>query len=124
MRNVLIAFVIAFLVGFYWTSHSQKSKSKGKVTNTATESPYDRMDYQNNITNFTYVRWIQVDNVQKACDDLKGTPYLTPVVACAVYRSYLFINFCSIYSAKRLNMWTLGHEMRHCFQGDFHTLVL
>jgi hypothetical protein len=124
MRNVLIAFVIAFLVGFYWSSHSQNRQSKGKVTNTATESPYDRMDYQNNITNFTYVRWIPVDNVQKACDEEKGTPYLTPVLACASYKNYFLFHICSIYSSKELTMWILGHEMRHCFQGSFHNLVL
>jgi hypothetical protein len=122
MRNILICGVIGFLIGMALIP-TNKTKIKTK-TNPFTESPYDHFDYQDNITSFTYVHWIQVDNIQKACDDLKGTPYLTPVVACAVYRSYFFINVCSIYSAKRLNMWTLGHEMRHCFQGDFHTLVL
>ena len=121
MRKILICTVIGFIVG---KSLIPTNKIKKKITNPFTESPYDRMDYQDNMTNFTYVHWIQVDNVQKTCDGLNDKPYSHPVLACAVFSSYFFINVCSIYSSKKLSSWTLGHEMRHCFQGHFHAIVL
>ncbi len=124
MRNVLIAFFVSFLCGIFLSYHSENIKNKGKITDAFNESPYDRMDYQDNMTNFTYVRWIQVDNVQKTCGEIKGSPFLTPVLACADYRNYFLFHVCSIYSSQKLTMWTLGHEMRHCFQGYFHSLVL
>lgn len=121
MRNIIIVFVLSLLVGKYFGSNGEDIKSKKKLSNPFTESPYDRMDYRDNMANFTYVHWVQVDNVKKACDEVSSKPFLHPVLACANFSSYFFFNVCSIYSHKNLQMWTLGHEMRHCFQGHFHT---
>lgn len=73
-----------------------------------------------NITNQTNVRWEAVDNVQAACE--KGSHrrgyggFNYPVEACSFWDK----STCHVITAKKVNLHTLGHEIRHCFQGAFH----
>ena len=89
------------------------------------ETPYEKFSTDKNFTNVSNIHWEQVDNIQEVCDGIRikqGLPrYGYKLEACSVWsRSFFFVNTCTIFTARKVNMWTVGHEIRHCFQGDFH----
>lgn len=45
--------------------------------------------------------------------------YLTPPVACASWNKRT--QECTIVTGTRTNHVALGHELRHCFEGHFHS---
>jgi hypothetical protein len=67
--------------------------------------------------------WYVVQDVPQTCamaGALLGAKvkYNEQIVACAVlFRSS---NSCVIYTAKKLSLAVLGHEVRHCFEGAWH----
>jgi len=69
------------------------------------------------------ISWIVADDIVQTCNmatALTGAKvkYNNHILACAVlYRSS---NTCVIYTAKKLNLAILGHEVRHCFEGAWH----
>ena len=69
------------------------------------------------------VGWIVTDDVAQTCNmafALSGNRvrYNDSILACAVV--YRVSNTCVIYTAKRLSLAVLGHEIRHCFEGAWH----
>ena len=84
------------------------------------EDPHQVFSTSKNITNQTMVTWEAVDNVQAACE--KGSHkrgyggFNYPVEACSFWTK----STCHIITAKKVNFHTVGHEVRHCFQGAFH----
>jgi hypothetical protein len=66
------------------------------------------------------VEWVTVDDVRKACSDesqKRGHPGINfNIEGC----SFPDNNLCIIYTPKATSMHTLGHELRHCFQGKWH----
>ena len=68
------------------------------------------------------IKWIRVDNVWATCDKLSkergggGFPY--SVDACTFWQDNS--NDCVTYTSKNTTQHIIGHEMRHCFQGNFH----
>jgi hypothetical protein len=67
--------------------------------------------------------WYVVQDVPQTCamaGALGGLPsrYNPKIVACAV--RFPASNSCVIYTAKRLSLAVLGHEVRHCFEGAWH----
>lgn len=84
------------------------------------DDPNEMFNTNGNYTNNSIIQWFPVDNVQKTCDaESKKRGYggiSWAVKACSFYNG----NRCDIYTAKNLNMHTLGHEVRHCFQGNWH----
>lgn len=88
------------------------------------EDPNALFGTSKNITNMTTVSWRQVKDVQKACNDeslkrgLGGFDF--PVEACSFWGKRLMLDVCLIITEKKTSMATLGHEIRHCFQGAFH----
>lgn len=90
----------------------------------ASESPYDKFSNDKNFTNKTSVEWITVPDIQATCDadNLKrtGKRFGFSVEACSHWDKSIFGNTCVIYTERKVSYWTLGHELRHCFQGFFH----
>ena len=91
------------------------------------KSPYEKYSSTNNFTTSTKVTWEAVDNINKVCNEihikLTGKPYPYPVNACTTYKKkVLFFQQyeCHIITSKTTNNDILGHEIRHCFQGEFH----
>jgi hypothetical protein len=89
------------------------------------DDPKELFSTTKNFTNSSTITWIPQDNVQKACDKEAskrgfGT-YGYSVQACSFwdYRKD-GSSICTIFTAKNVNMHTIGHEMRHCFQGPWH----
>lgn len=78
-----------------------------------------------NFTDEVMIKWHYTDDVQKTCEaesrkrGLGGFGY--GVDACSFwYKSLFGQRKCDIYTGKKTNLHFLGHEVRHCFQGNFH----
>ena len=80
---------------------------------------------KNNFAETIKITWKAVDNVKKACDAeshrLGYGPYTGDTQACAFWDIGPFSKTCTVITAKSTNMHILGHEMRHCFQGEWHS---
>jgi hypothetical protein len=80
-----------------------------------------RFDASKVMTEKSVVTWKRVPNVQATCEresknrGLGGFGNLG-VQACSFWDK----NTCTIITSTRPNLHDLGHEMRHCFQGNYH----
>ena len=88
------------------------------------ESPYDKFTADNNMTNSTTISWVTVEgDINKACNKESRKRGLKPFVykakACSHWHRSLFGYSCKIMTSKSVNYHTLGHELRHCFQGNW-----
>ena len=112
MAKILTLLLIGFI------SQSALSKDNFK------DNPYSMFSAKDNMEKQTNVTWRPVSNLQKECEKesqkrkLGGFGY--PVTACSFWDNGPRGNRCLILTARNLNMHTLGHEMRHCFQGNYH----
>jgi hypothetical protein len=91
----------------------------------ASESPYDKFDGKSNFTDKTRVTWKQVEDIQAECNiesKKRGyNGYNYPIEGCSFWDVDAFRNnTCYILTPLNTTYWTLGHELRHCFQGSFH----
>jgi hypothetical protein len=84
------------------------------------DDPLTPFDATKNIHTTITVNWRPVANVQKVCEAESkkrghaGFGYA--VNACSFWEG----NVCTIITSQRPNMHSLGHEIRHCFQGNWH----
>jgi hypothetical protein len=67
------------------------------------------------------ITWKRVSNVKEACEKESkrrgfGGFNGAEMQACSFY----YGNECTLITSKNPTMWTLGHEVRHCFQGQWH----
>jgi Na+-transporting NADH:ubiquinone oxidoreductase subunit NqrA len=63
------------------------------------------------------ITWVVVDDIVQACATLfHNKPYNPSVVACS-QRSGIV---CTIYTQRKLDLAILGHEIRHCYDGNWH----
>ena len=111
MKKALLSVV---LLAFVTSTHAQLEKT-----------PYEMFSAKNLTKDKVEVTITSVDNVEKSCEAEsrrrgKGG-FGTPMEACSFWNhNGLFGKTCDIYISKKVNMWTLGHELRHCFEGSFH----
>ena len=67
-------------------------------------------------------RWEVRENVAAVCSGaakLSNTQaWMTPPVACAMWN--VATKECVIITGKQVSHVELGHELRHCFEGNFH----
>ena len=74
------------------------------------------------VLNQVNVRWEVRDDASQAC--MKKMPQAgaqavqTAPIACAVW--HVPTQECVIITARQVAHVTLGHELRHCFEGHFH----
>jgi hypothetical protein len=67
------------------------------------------------------IKWITVDNVMESCEKesrrrgFKGFGGIK-MMACSFYVG----DQCTIITSRNPTMHSVGHEVRHCFQGDWH----
>jgi hypothetical protein len=61
------------------------------------------------------VRWIAVEDPNRACKRFGPMPI---VGACAIWD--FAKQTCTVITGQITTMQALGHEVRHCFEGDFH----
>ncbi len=84
------------------------------------DNPSTPFDTKKNYTNKSTIQWVTVDNVQAECEKESHSRgyggFNIAVQACSFYRG----NECTIITHRTTTMHTLGHEVRHCFQADWH----
>lgn len=84
------------------------------------DDPNKLFDTSSNYTTQSTITWRTVDDVQKSCEiesrkrGFKGFGY--GVQACSFFDG----NQCTIITGKQTTMHSVGHEVRHCFQGNWH----
>ena len=86
------------------------------------DDPLKSFDATVRLHSTSVITWVVADDVQKACNESRikhvGTAYTYLVNGCVTFWNET--NECIIITGKRTTMHTLGHEVRHCFQGHWH----
>jgi hypothetical protein len=88
------------------------------------KGPLDMYDITKMMTDSVSVKVVPVPNVQKTCEaesrkrNFGG--FGTPVEACSFWDKTFTGYSCTIIVGKKTNNDILGHEFRHCLQGNFH----
>ena len=86
------------------------------------EDPHQQFDMTRNIVDDFKIIFKQSNNVTAACDaesrkrGLGGIGYA--VDACSFWNSSH--SECVVITPKTANFHTIGHEVRHCLQGNWH----
>jgi len=86
------------------------------------ENPHEQFDMTHNISNNVTINFKQAADVTKAChsESLKrgngGIGYA--VDACSFWNDAH--TQCTVVTEPTANFHTIGHEIRHCLQGEFH----
>lgn len=74
------------------------------------------------VMNEVKVRWEVRENVAAVCSGAAklnmAQAWMTPPVACAMWN--VATKECVIITGKQVSHVELGHELRHCFEGNFH----
>ena len=84
------------------------------------DDPFEKFNATNTITSQTLVIWKRVDNVIDGCNaeskrlGVAKIPY--KMQACSFWTK----STCTIITGKNKTQHSLGHELRHCFQGYWH----
>ena len=90
------------------------------ATHNFDDNPSKPFDASSNARTEMTVKWLAVADVQSACErasrDVGNNGFGYAVNACSFWKN----NTCTIITKDRPSMHTLGHEMRHCFQGNWH----
>lgn len=88
------------------------------------EKPNQFFGTDSNVSEKVLVTWETSKNVQKSCEKesknrgLGGFDY--KVEACSFWEDKNGVNACKIITGKKTTLATIGHELRHCYQGDWH----
>jgi len=84
------------------------------------DNPTKPFDTRKKLYNTIRVEWRTVSDVRSYCSKLNSDrgygPIKFPIVACSTQDG----NVCVIVTGNETSMHTLGHEVRHCFQGEWH----
>lgn len=84
------------------------------------EDPEHLFNVQKLNYNKITLEWIRVDDVQAACEKQSQNRGLggfkIAVQACSFWTG----NNCVLITSKKASLHSLGHEVRHCFQGAYH----
>ena len=62
------------------------------------------------------IEWIVVRNLENACYGKTKQQGQGELFGCAKFNN----KKCYIYTKKRTSLSNLGHELRHCFEGQWH----
>ena len=62
------------------------------------------------------IEWIVVEDLDQACYGKPKNPGQGELRGCAKFNK----TKCFVYTKKETTLANLGHEMRHCFEGQWH----
>lgn len=83
---------------------------------------FTAMPESQRVLNRVRVRWEVRDDVSQVCNQkmssLGAQKVQTAPIACAIWS--VNTQECTIITARQVNHVTLGHELRHCFEGAYH----
>lgn len=84
--------------------------------------PNAKFDARKNMSETIKLTWRTVNNVQKACEEESrrrgNTGFGYGVEACSFWNKSG--TECTIITKNKSTLYELGHEVRHCFQGNYH----
>jgi len=106
----LLAFVLLFVVT---TAQAQWAFDN---------SPYRKFNAAKNTAETVTITWryVEAKNIQAACEAesrrIGNNGYAYAVEAC----TFMLPDRCTIITSRVVDMRLMGHEMLHCFQGDWH----
>jgi len=91
------------------------------------DEPFKEFDATQRLTNKSTITWVTVDDVDKACNAEsikrgKGGFGRLSMYACSFWDKTGDTTTCTIITGKTTRMTDVGHEVRHCFQGNWHGL--
>ena len=84
------------------------------------QNPEAKFDATKNFTASSTIQWVVTPDIQKTCDTesrnrgLGGFNF--SVDACSFWKG----PSCVIFTKPMATLHDIGHEMRHCFQGNYH----
>jgi hypothetical protein len=88
------------------------------------EKPFELFNTKRNFANKSEIIWQQADDINATCEKesrLRGNNgFGYALEACSFWTRSGNKSICTIITSKATNLVTLGHEVRHCFQGEFH----
>jgi len=96
------------------------------TTHVSAETALDMFSTKENYTPKSIVTWVQVDNVNQACEKESRRRgfggFALNMEACSFWDADKKTGepICYVITARKVNYWQLGHEIRHCFQGPWH----
>lgn len=90
----------------------------------SSENPHQQFNVSKLNSDKITVTFITTTNVRAVCDaESKKRGYggfKTSVEACSFWSGSSSNNTCTVVLPTVTNFHTIGHEVRHCMQGDFH----
>ena len=88
------------------------------------DKPFENFDTKKNFANRGDIVWRQADDVNAACEResrrIGNNGFGYALLACSFWVRSGDKTVCTIITGHKTNLTTLGHEVRHCFQGEFH----
>ena len=88
------------------------------------ETPFDMFSLEDNVVSNSNITIRVVKNIEEMCrkNGRKNLHQITSknVEACSTWSFSGGKSTCIIFASKDIDYWILGHEVRHCFQGNFH----
>jgi hypothetical protein len=101
-------------------SFNTNTSSTGVMTFKGWENPETKFDASQNETMDVKLRWVVVKDIDAACsaENKKrgGGVFKFNVQACSFWEG----KECIIMTPKMASIHNLGHEVLHCFRGNFH----
>lgn len=83
---------------------------------------FNVMPAQYRIMNTVRIQWVIRQDVTRFCAGAyqmaNSQAFLTPPVACAMWD--ILQSECTVFTGPLTTHATVGHEIRHCFEGNFH----
>lgn len=77
-----------------------------------------------NVTNSVKITIFKSKNIQKTCEKESkkrgNSGFGFALEACSFWKDSLFGRTCDVFVTSDVNQETFAHELKHCFQGDFH----
>jgi hypothetical protein len=120
--SVAMRRVSALLMGFVLVGLTGCAVTQGPSLPMTELESFTPVHQTARVMNEVKVRWEVRDNVAAVCSGaakLSNTQaWMTPPVACAMWN--VASKECVIITGKQVSHVELGHELRHCFEGNFH----
>ena len=120
-RSILI-FLMSLAVGITRLVHAGQTVN-GEYFNSS-ENPHEQFNITKLNSNKITVTFITTKDVRAVCDaesKKRGFGgFKHSVEACSFWSGSSNDNTCTVVLPTVSNYHTIGHEIRHCMQGDFH----
>ncbi len=118
MKKAIFGTCIALIAVFFLVG---QERDQGPVmTFVGWENPETRFDATKNEVMDVRLRWKVVKDVNKACSEESvrrgGKVFNYNIQACSFWEG----KECIIVTPRMATIHNVGHEVLHCFRGDFH----